>query len=283
VVVDRIDLDQVQRVQNAGLGHKLERKMHLPEREPATHRIAHSRSDLGIDDIHVDGDVDERPARNPLERLDDHRLHPAPVEIADRVNHDAELPDECPLPGVERAHADESDSFRLHRRQAKPVAREAAAEPQRRGERHPVDIPGRRRLGRVQVAVSVEPQHAPRPRGCQPAQRAHRDRMVPAEHQWQPTLAAGSLDLVCDPRAGLEDLIQEPGALGARLTRLGDRRLNVPAVLDFDPGTLEPLAEARVADRRRAHVDAAAARAEIERRSDDRYTGRRHGHSLRPS
>ena len=107
--------------------------------------------------------------------------------------------------------------------------------------------------------------------------------MVAAEHQREEAVTAGSLDLVCDPRAGLEDLVQEPGALGAGLTRLRDRRLDVSAILDLDPSAFESLAEARVADRRRAHVDAAAARTEVERRSDDRYTGRRHGHSLRPS
>ena len=107
--------------------------------------------------------------------------------------------------------------------------------------------------------------------------------MVAAEHQREETVTAGSLDLVCDPRAGLQDLVQEPGALSARLTCLRDRRLDVSAILDHDPSAFESLAEARVANRRRTHVDAAAARTEVERRSDDRYTGRRHGHSLRPS
>ena len=257
--------------------------MRLPVREAAAHRIAHAGSELGIDDVHVDRDVDERPARDALEGLGDDRLHPAPIEIADRVDRDAKLLDERLLTRVERAHADERDSLRLHRRQSKPIAREAVAEPQRRGQRHPVDVPGRCRLGRVQVAVRVEPQHATRPRPGQSAQRAHRDRMVAAEHQWQETVTASSLDLVRDPRTGLEDLVQEPGILGAGLTRLGDRRLDVSAILDLDSSTLEPLAEACVPDCRRPHVDAAAARAEIERRSDDRYTGRRHGHSLRPS
>ena len=73
--------------------------------------------------------------------------------------------------------------------------------------------------------------------------------MVAAEHQWQRAAGPGIFDLVCDARTGLEDLVQEPGALGACLTRLRDRRLDVPAILDLDPSTLEPLAEARVADR----------------------------------
>src|SRR4029453_10855421 len=94
VVVDRIDLDEIERIEHAGLGHELERKMHFAVGEAAAHRVADSGRDLGIDDVQIHGDVDERPADDALERLSDHRLHSTPVEVADRVDGDAELSNE---------------------------------------------------------------------------------------------------------------------------------------------------------------------------------------------
>ena len=63
------------------------------------------------------------------------------------------------------------------------------AEPERRRERHPVDVAARRRLGPVQVAVRVEPEHAAgAARAGEAAERAERDRVVAAEHERQVAL-----------------------------------------------------------------------------------------------
>ena len=80
---------------------------------------------------------------------------------------------------------DERDPSRIDRRQRPGVAREPLAREAERGrERHPVDVPARARLGRVDVRVGVDPEHAARPvhRG-EPAERPERDRVVAAEDE----------------------------------------------------------------------------------------------------
>src|SRR5207237_714094 len=104
--------------------------------------------------------------------------------------------------------------------------------------------------------------------------------MVAAEDERQQALLAHPLDLFGDPRARLENLLEKACALGAAGPRLGQRRRDVPAVLDLDVSTGEPVAQARVANRRRAHVDTATAGPQVEGRPDDRNTSRRHGRTL---
>ena len=89
------------------------------------------------------------------------------------------------LAGVERADADQRDPPRLDGRQRILVALELrAGETERGRKRHPVDVSARRRLGPVQVAVRVEPEHAAGATGAShPAERAQRDRVIAAEHQ----------------------------------------------------------------------------------------------------
>ena len=145
-------------------------------------------------------------------------------------------------------------------------------------ERHPVHVPGRARLGRVEVAVRVDPDHAARLpcRGGEAGERADRDRVVAAEHERPRAFAHGLLDQRRERRAGLEDLGEEARALVHERERLGHRRRDVAAVGDREPDLGQPLVEPRVADRRRAHVDAAPGLAEVERCADDR-DGTLHG------
>ena len=58
--------------------------------------------------------------------------------------------------------------------------------------------------------------------------------------------------------------------LVADVARLRDLRRNVAVVDDFTAELLEPVGQTRIANRRRAHVDAPPTLAEIERRTDDR-------------
>jgi hypothetical protein len=58
--------------------------------------------------------------------------------------------------------------------------------------------------------------------------------------------------------------------LVADVRRLRDSRLDVPEVDRLEAELLDSRIEAGVADRRRAHVDAAAPRTEVESRADDR-------------
>ena len=92
-----------------------------------------------------------------------------------------------------------------------PVRRPAEG----RGERHPVHVAGRARLGRVEVAVGVDPDHAARLAcgGGEPGEGAHRDRVVATEHERRERLAHRRLDERRQARAGVEDLRQVARAL----------------------------------------------------------------------
>jgi hypothetical protein len=93
--------------------------------------------------------------------------------------------------------------------------------------------------------------------------------VVAAEDQRQQTVRAHASYLLGDAGRRLQDLVQEAGTLRAAPVRLRQARLHVAAVVDFDSGALEALAQAGVADRRRPHVDATPPRAEVERCSED--------------
>ena len=161
-----------------------------------------------------------------------------------------------------------------------PVVGEPLRRPaEGRGERHPVDVAGRARLGRVEVAVGIDPDHAARlscgggEAGEGARSRSHGRRRARAGSAPSRTESSTS---AASARAGLEDLGQVARALVVQRERLGLGCDDVAAVGDGVADLRQPLLETRVADRRRAHVDAAPRLAEVERGTDDR-DGRRHG------
>ena len=90
--------------------------MRLPIGKAATNRRADAGRDVGVDEVEVDGHMDERRARNPLECLAEHGLHAAAVDVRDRVDREAAFLDEVALAWIEAAHADDGDVFRIDRR-----------------------------------------------------------------------------------------------------------------------------------------------------------------------
>ena len=120
--------------------------------------------------------------------------------------------------------------------------------------------------------MRVEPEHAAdAARTREPAERSQRDRVVAAEHERQRALLEREADEPGDAATGRLDLRQVARARVRLLGRLLHGRLDVAPVEDVVADPVEPVVEARVADRGRAHVDASAARAEVERGSDDRH------------
>jgi hypothetical protein len=69
--------------------------------------------------------------------------------------------------------------------------------------------------------------------------------------------------------ARVVDLGQKARSLVAQSGRLGDSRLHIAFVSNLVAQALESLLETGIADRRRAHVDTAAALAKVERGADD--------------
>ena len=94
--------------------------------------------------------------------------------------------------------------------------------------------------------------------------------MVAAEDDRRAPLLDRPGDRAGDPLAGLLDLVEEARLRAPARGRFRDDRVHVPPVIALDAELLETILEARVANRRRAHVDAAAPGAEVERGADDR-------------
>ncbi len=109
-----------------------------------------------------------------------------------------------------------------------------------------------------------------------PAERAHRDRVVAAEHERHASLLGRVLDERGDVLARLLDLREVARGRVALVGCLGDRRDDVAPVGDVAAELADAGRQVGVADRRRAHVDAAAPGAEVEPDADDRDGLRAH-------
>src|SRR5262249_3846261 len=149
------------------------------------------------------GDMCERLAHSPLDAQ--------AVDVAHREDESVELPEQLPLPFVERSDADECDAAGDEGREAPAVTAEVlACQPEARGEHHAVDVSTRARLGAVQVAVRVEPDDPAQAVGSvEAAEGPQRDRVIAAEHERDRTVAGALGDEVGDVAAGLLDLGQE--------------------------------------------------------------------------
>ena len=89
--------------------------MRLAVREAAAHRRAHSRCVVGVDDVQVEREVEERGAGRVRDGLPHAGLDPDPIDLAHREDLRVERAQELPLPVVERADADERELPRLDR------------------------------------------------------------------------------------------------------------------------------------------------------------------------
>ena len=228
-IEDRVRLDDLERADDPRLGDQLAGEVRLAVGEPAGHGRADTGRDLGVERVEVERDVDEARARDAVERLPHRVLDPDPVDVAHREDADVGLAQERALGRVERADPDEGDARRVDGGQREPVVGEPLGRPpERGGERHPVHVAGRARLGRVEVAVRVDPDHAARlPRGGGEAgERPDRDRVVAAEHERARAVAHRLLDERRKRGAGVEDLgqVARPLVVRARAPRARARR-----------------------------------------------------------
>jgi CheY-like chemotaxis protein len=94
--------------------------------------------------------------------------------------------------------------------------------------------------------------------------------VVTAEHQRLVAFLDRARQELGNPLVRLLDLRQEPEPLVADRARLRDGRRDVAPILHAPAEALDASVEARIADRRGAHVDATPPGAQIERRADDR-------------
>jgi hypothetical protein len=104
---------------------------------------------------------------------------------------------------------------------------------------------------------------------AQTRERAERDRVVAAEHDRHEACARVVRDESSDSLTRRLDLRKEAGLLVAYCGGFRHGSLDVPAIDDLVAELSDPGGEACIANRRRTHVNAAAAGAEVERRTDN--------------
>src|SRR6185503_6916926 len=114
-------------------------------------------------------------------------------------------------------------------------------------------------------------------RGGEPAEGPERDGVVAPEHDRDVAFVGGRRDSARDSLAGVLDLGEKARLRIAGPSRFRDHRLDVPPVRALEPEPGEAVVQAGVANRGRAHVDTAAARAEVEGSPDDSELSFLHG------
>ena len=187
-VEDRVHLDDLERVDGAGLGEQLHGEVRLAIGDAAAHRGADAGRPERIHDVHVERDVDVRRAAHVLERAAHDRLHAEPVDLRDREDADVRSAQALRArPRIERADADQHGALLVDRRRRPAARREPLASPaERAAQAHAVDVARRRRLGRVAIGVGVEPDRRDRAvHAREAAEHAQRERVVAAQHERQ--------------------------------------------------------------------------------------------------
>jgi hypothetical protein len=210
------------------------------------------------------------------------RPHAETIDVGHGERGDASLLDVVALAGVHVAQAEQHTAVAA-RRTAKVRGERVTRESERDGERHPVHVPRRRGLGRVDVAVRVDPDDAGLlPRPGEAGERAHRYRVVPAEDEGDVACAhdlrddggelltrADDLGHVVRARPACRPL---PVVLLVRVRRetfirIGDA--DVPTVPHAESDVRQLRHEASVANPGRTHVDAAPVATQVHRHPDD--------------
>jgi hypothetical protein len=129
--------------------------------------------------------------------------------------------------------------------------------------------------------VGIQPDDPARPvHPVQAAERPQSDGVVAAEHERNRAAGGRLRDQLRDVAAGLLDLGEEARVLVPRVDRLRDGGADVPSVRVLVAKPRDPGVEPRIADGGRAHVDATAPGAEVERSTDDGHLAgwlQRHG------
>ena len=171
-VEDRVDLDDLERPGEPRLGDELEREVGFAVGETSAHGRSDAGRNLGIERVHVERDMDEPGAADPVERLPHRPLDADAVDLAHREHPHARFRSSRRSPSSSWRVPDECDAAADRPPAAARLALESAspARPSAAAEAHPVDVSGRARLRRVDV------RSARRSRARRPARALMRDR-----------------------------------------------------------------------------------------------------------
>ena len=145
---------------------------------------------------------------------------------------------------------------------------------EQRRQRHAVHVAGLARLGRVHVAVRIDPDEPELLAALAQKRRRRRDRsraeaVIAAEHDRNRAFFERAERALKQLLADARDVLDVALVLVARTLGFGNRGGDVALVDDRAPEAGEMLADAGDAKRRRPHVGAATIAAEVERNADD--------------
>ncbi len=206
--------------------------------------------------------------------------HALAIDVLHREHVHVRRAHQLLFPIVEIAHADEDGVRGQHlRRETGDAGELRRFRAEERRERHAVHVAARRAGRRIHVAMRVDPQEADRqlPFGARPVRRGRNrsrgETVIAAEGQRQRACverrAAGLIQRLADAR----DFADVPLVLVARAPRLRNRRRQVAFVGDVETERAQAIRKSGDAKRRRSHVHAAPAAAEIQGNADEMNAG----------
>jgi hypothetical protein len=181
-----------------------------------------------VDDVHVNGT--RRNGAGHGRRLQRRTVDTDPVHLTHREHLGVERLYELPFSVVERADADERELARNEDRHRPAVAAEAiAGEPESGREHHAVHVARRRRLGRVEVAMRIDPDNAARASGLRHThERAERNGVVAAEDERHRSSPGGVRHEPGQPVAEVEDLVEVARTLVTHVRGLQTGEMTLP-------------------------------------------------------
>ncbi len=257
------------------VGDDFHGEMRFAIRGASPDRSADAGRVFGINPIHVERDVIAGGAASGhAESFFHDGAHTAFVNVAHSENFDSGFADVFFFKAVHVADADEHTIFRLYfGREVVNVAEFDGRKAHDRGERHAVDVAAGRRIRRVHISVSVDPEKsdflvlAPVELG-HAGYRTSRHRMIAAQDKRNFARFERLQYQVSALDAGGGDFLEVFGIRHALFFLFRDGDGDVAGVFDNVADGFEARFESGDADGGRPHVNAAAGLAEVERNTD---------------
>jgi hypothetical protein len=267
----------VHREHFARIMQEFHREVALTVGSAAAYAGSYAGGVAGIHAVYVEGEMESGGAvAGDADRFLDHAAHSHLVDVAHGESADALFADRVALSRIEVTDADQHGARGIdHRIFIAEFEELFVAAAEHVGEGHPVDVAGIRSFGRVDVAVSVEPDNAHflfflAVEFRYARDGAHRERVISAEGERNAAGFERFVNAVAQFFGCGHDLGK---VFDLRVAAAGDRfayrHLNVAYVVDVVAELLEARAHVSDSDRGRTHVYSAAAGAEIRGETDD--------------
>jgi hypothetical protein len=142
------------------------------------------------------------------------------------------------------------------------------------GQRHPVHIPARARIRRIHVGMRINPDDADSllplfPSLCNSGHGTGRHRMITAQNKRKALVENSAVNHICEGAADGSNLIQVLGARGTRRRALGLLHKHIAKVLNRVAERSNMRPQSGEPHGRRPHINAAPARAQVKRHTEN--------------